>query len=486
MYYIQNLVIPLLLLTPTTFSLRCPPPPTSGLYACRNRSLHEVPLPIGAPIKNRLAITILDVSDNLIQLLHEDALRPYPALTCLQMERNLLWKITDHAFQAVPRLQRLLLRGNRLAVQAGSFSPKALLQLKQLRELDLSENPLGQLLANFFPSSLQGLRLESTIPSLIFQPTALGKLKNLQELSLANNSFNGLPTHLGGELRSLRNLKRLYLDGNTWNCDCHLIWLARIVRGLNTTALCHRPKALENQQIADLPLTEFQCAPVALNKNGAENRITEVEVGSTVTMVCHFYAEPRGRIRWLRSQVDDEEGEVESVATGVEKGVVERVLGDSLTKTNLTLHEVQAGVDDGIYRCEAENARGKDAVVFRIRVGYQRSWNQRYRGNGGFTLTSAAWTGVVVGGGVLLVSLTLLSVVIYCCQKERADCEPPRSVVIKQHQRFEDNAGSLYLPDFTLTPAGGEETGQMTGVVHYQITPTSDWFTDASNEIERL
>lgn len=448
MSHIQNLAIVLLLLTPTTFSLRCPPPPTAGLYACRNRSLHEVPLPIGAPIKNRLAITTLDVSDNIIQLLHEDALRPYPALTCLQMERNLLWKITDHAFHAVPRLQRLLLRGNRLAVQAGSFSPKALLQLKQLRELDLSENPLGQLPADFCPPSLLELRLESTIPGLVFQPTALSKLKNLQELSLANNSFNGLPTHLGGELRSLRNLKRLYLDGNTWNCDCHLIWLARIVRGLNTTALCHSPKALKNQPIAGLPLTEFQCAPVALNKNGAEDRITEVEVGSTVTMVCHFYAEPRGRIRWFRSQVEGEEGEVESTAiTGVKKGVVERVLGDSLIRTNLTLHEVQAGVDDGVYRCEAENARGKDAVVFRIRVGYQRPWDQRHRGSGGFILTSAAWTSVVVGGGVLLISLTILSVVVYCCQKERADCEPPRPIVIKHHQRFGDNTGktSLFL-----------------------------------------
>lgn len=442
---------------------------------------------MGAPIKNRLAITTLDVSDNIIQLLHEDALRPYPALTCLRMERNLLWKITDHAFHAVPRLQRLLLRGNRLAVQAGSFSIVALLQLKQLRELDLSENPLGQLLANFFPPSLLELRLENTIPGLVFQPTALSELKNLQELSLANNSFNGLPIHLDSELRSLRNLKRLYLNGNTWNCDCHLTWLARIARGLNATALCYSPEALKNRMIANLPLAEFQCAPVALNKNGVENRITEVEVGSTVTMVCHFYAEPRGRVRWFRGQMEGEEGEVEPTAiTAVKRGVVERVLGDSLTKTNLTLREVQAGVDDGVYRCEAENARGKDAVVFRIRVGYQRLWNQRHRDKGGFTLVSAAWTGVVVGGGVLLVSLTLLSVVIYCCQKERAECEPLRPIVMKQHRRFGDTTDALCLPECTLTPTGGEGTGQMTDVVHYQITPTSDWFTNASNEIERL
>ncbi|VDL44172.1 unnamed protein product [Hymenolepis diminuta] len=405
------------------FTLRCPPPPTSGLYTCRNRSLHDVPLPIGAPIKNRLAITALDISDNTIQILHQDALSPYPALTCLRVERNRLWKITDLAFHAVQNLQRLLLRSNSLLIQPGSLSPKALLQLKHLKELDLSENPLGQLPAGFLPPSLVELRIERTLLDLIFQPGSLGEITELENLSLANNSFENLPPHLDAEIRSLKHLKTLNLDGNKWNCDCHLTWLARLGREFNTTATCYNPKELKHQDIAALPLTEFQCAPVALNKKSIGNSITDVEAGSTVTMVCHFYSEPRGKIRWFR---DHGEGMSKKI---IEQDVEERVMGDYLTATNFTLKEVREGLEDGIYRCEAENARGRDEIIFRLRVGYQeKQRNLGLRGYG-LTLTSA----LVVIGGVLLVNLILLSVVLYCCKSEHtADREVPRRIVMKE------------------------------------------------------
>lgn len=407
----------------SSYSLECPPPPTSGLYACRNRSLHEVPLPIGAPIKNRLAITALDISDNTIQILHQDALRPYPALTCLRVERNRLWKITDLAFQAVPNMQRLLLRGNNLVIQPGCLSPKALLQMKHLKELDLSENPLGQLPIGFFPPTLIELRIEQTLPGLVFQPGALSKIFKLESLSLENNSFETLPAHINQELRSLKRLQRLNLNGNKWNCDCHLIWLSRLGREFNSSATCYKPEELKRRRIATLPVAEFQCAPMALNKETIGSGITDVEVGSTVTMMCHFYTEPRGRIRWFR-------GEVEGLLNVIEKGVGEYVVGDFLITTNLTLKEVRAGVDDGVYRCEAENKRGRDGIVFRLRVGYvKKSQEFGFRGYQ-LALTAA----IIVGGGVLAVGLTLLSVTIYCCKKDCVKREVPRIVV--NQQRF--------------------------------------------------
>ncbi|VDO03933.1 unnamed protein product [Rodentolepis nana] len=455
-------------------TLRCPPPPTSGLYACRNRSLNEVPLPIGAPIKNRLAITALDISINLIQILHQDALRPYPALTCLRVERNRLWKITDLAFQSVQNLQRLLLRSNSLLIQPGSLSPKALLQLKHLKELDLSENPLGQLPAGFFPPSLVKLRIESTLPGLIFQPGSMGEITELKNLSLANNSFESLPPYLEAEIRSLKHLKKLNLEGNKWNCDCHLTWFARLVRESNATATCSNPKELKQRSIATLPLTEFQCAPIALNKKTIGNGITDVEVGSTVTMVCHFYSEPRGKIQWFR----DNEG----ISEVIKQGVAERVIGDYLTATNLTLKETREGLEDGVYRCEAENARGRDEILFRLRVGYQEKEQELGLRGYGLALTSA----LVVIGGVLFISLILLGVLLYCARNERTtDREEPRRIIMKEQKNSVTFTEGLRLDD----APGTEDLTQFSGVLHYQPIPPpiANWFcTEEMNEIPQF
>nr|CDS30085.1 peroxidasin [Hymenolepis microstoma] len=453
-------------------TLRCPPPPTSGLYACRNRSLNEVPLPIGAPIKNRLAITALDISNNFIQILHQDALRPYPALTCLRVERNRLWKITDLAFQAVQNLQRLLLRSNSLLIQPGSLSPKALLQLKHLKELDLSENPLGQLPVGFFPPSLVELRIERTLPGLIFQPGSMGAITELENLSLASNSFESLPSYLDAEIRSLKNLKKLNLEGNKWNCDCHLTWLARLGRESNITATCYKPKELNQQCIATLPLTEFQCAPIALNKKSIGNGITNVEAGSTVTMVCHFYSEPRGKIRWLR----DNEG----ISEVIKQGVEERVIEDYLTETNLTLKETREGLEDGIYKCEAKNARGRDEIVFRLRVGYQEKEQEQGLRGYGLALTSA----LAVIGGALLITLILLGVLLHCSKNERTtDREAPRRIIMK-----EEKNSVAFTQGLQLDAPGTEEMTQFSGVVHYQpISPIANWFcTEEMNEIEQF
>ncbi|VDD80311.1 unnamed protein product [Mesocestoides corti] len=460
-----SLLLLLLVLSWTVFSLRCPPPPTAGLFACRNRSLREVPLPVGAPTKSRLAITALDVSDNAIEILHKDALRPYPALTSLWVERNVLWKITDLAFHSVPGLESLLLRGNRLVIQPGSLSPLALLKLKHLKKLDLSDNPLGLIPTRFFAPSLIEVRLERTIPGLVIKQQAFSGLHKLRVLSLADNRFESLPAHLSEELGGLKNLQRLHLHGNRWNCDCHLAWLGRLARRLNETTSCHKPAALQNRVMSNLPPREFQCAPSALNKNATTNRINEVETGATVTMVCNFYAEPRGRITWYRGDQVLGQAAHETMVT------------DTIVQTNLTLTDVRVGHDDGLYRCEAENARGKDSILFRIKVGYFRAESRRLIRVSGVMLSAS------VGGGVLLVSLTLISILVYCYQKDKTEHRPrqavaggkcesePAAAEWEQQRalplgRFTDAAGNLPM---VATGTGGVRQAD---AAHYQTVST--------------
>ncbi len=398
------LLILLIFLISDGEALSCPPPPTAGLFACQNRSLREVPLPIGAPAKSRLGITALDVSSNSIEILHEDALRPYPSLLTFRAERNLLWKITDMAFRTVPRLEGLFLRGNRLAIQPGSLSPKALLQLKHLKQLDLSGNPVATLPQGFFVPSLVEIHLERTVRSLAFHRHAFSNLTSLRVLNLANNQFETLPPHLEGEIMTdLSELKHLHLYGNAWNCDCHLAWLARVARRFNETPLCARPPAVANRILPDLPLHEFQCAPAALHKQAGipAERINEAETGSTIHLTCTFHSEPRGRITWFH-----DERVLQKSATR------EAVVGPALVQTNLTLTDVQVGLHDGLYRCEAENARGKDEITFPIKIGYPR-------GGGGRFHVSRLLFGLILGGGGFLLSLSVVSILLYCYQRDK-------------------------------------------------------------------
>lgn len=348
----------------------CPPAPTAGLFACRGRELKRVPLPIGAPKKNRLAIDSLDISDNLIEILHEDALKPYPMLKQLRVENNRLWKLTELAFQAVPNLEHLYLRGNFLVIQPGGFAPTSLSILTKLKTLDISENPIGTIPGNFFKNlpSLIDVQLERAVRGLILSKDAFAGLTRLQTLSLANNAFENLPNHLEAHLLSMPNLTSLLLHGNNWNCDCNLVWFVRILRRLpqlNATLSepkCEYPNDLHNKAILDLPLDEFQCAPVTLNKEPSP--INEAQVGATINIICNFYADPRGYVRWYKDDRIIRDQPRIRLSTNVEGSMV------TIFQANLTLSNAQAGVDDGVYVCEAGNRRGKAMASFPIKVDY--------------------------------------------------------------------------------------------------------------------
>ncbi|VDD74308.1 unnamed protein product [Mesocestoides corti] len=173
----------------------------------------------------------LRVTQQEIRRLDNQELRRLVYLEEFYLDSCQLEQLELNVFQGLNRLRILSLRNNSLRLDENSFLPATLHRLPALEVLDLSENPLGQIPGNFFPTSLGKslfeLRLGHTKNEfpLRIEASVLEVLRNLQILDL---SFSGLET-LSSDFRVVFNkmgrLKELQLGGNPWHCDCNLRWL---------------------------------------------------------------------------------------------------------------------------------------------------------------------------------------------------------------------------------------------------------------------
>ncbi|KAK0085624.1 hypothetical protein PV325_004745 [Microctonus aethiopoides] len=225
-------------------------------------------------------LKILDLSDNLLNEVEEDALgrletlekldlsgnelkivpRSLPgSLTLLNLRGNLIETLTFNDLQGIDNLCSLILSDNSIIkIEEGALS-----QLPLLTKLDISNNPIKQLPANTLagPTSLTDLRMSglsslewenerrgdmafpvptpdmlvsldvSHSPALAAQlladNAALSACKSLLSLNLMNTNITSIRFDL---IYLLPQLRTLGLSENEWNCTFDFLWLGDWIR----------------------------------------------------------------------------------------------------------------------------------------------------------------------------------------------------------------------------------------------------------------
>lgn len=149
----------------------------------------------------------LDLSENQIRMIEDEALAGLANLRVLRLQSNLLHTVPTSNLDLVPDLTELSLGGNEVM----EIRESAFRALRTLRDLDLSGTIIdgGLVLESFRGlSALRKLNLEGC--GLMSVPTTpLGILRQLEELHIGQNLFVTLPEHA---FRNNRNLQYLFVS----------------------------------------------------------------------------------------------------------------------------------------------------------------------------------------------------------------------------------------------------------------------------------
>ncbi|XP_044151214.1 TLR4 interactor with leucine rich repeats [Bufo gargarizans] len=170
-------------------------------------------------------LRLLSLSGNPLNSLRHPIFLPLRSLSTLTIAGNNLQQLGPGVFNGLQRLSKLILSSNRIS----TLHSKALQGLGMLQELQLDGNSLAQLPVGLLTSlqSLEVLNLSRNALSTVHSGTFNG-LNRLRVLDLQHNMLNFLP---GDVFSGNPTLYRLQLDGNQWNCNCHLLGLKHWILG---------------------------------------------------------------------------------------------------------------------------------------------------------------------------------------------------------------------------------------------------------------
>ncbi|KAM4664688.1 leucine-rich repeat and immunoglobulin-like domain-containing nogo receptor-interacting protein 1 isoform 1-T2 [Discoglossus pictus] len=330
----------------------------------------------------------LEAGENPLLFISHGALLGMPQLQRLGLEEVKLSSVPSRALSALPRLSDLRLGGVSSSVlrdlsfpglpwlrvldmdhwpSLGHLGPLSLSGLNltsisltrcnfssipeealrsqiHLRRLDLSNNPLTQLLPKGLSHlrKLEELRLSGgklpMIPSGAFHG-----LDRLRMLDLSNNPIswladNALPSPLGG-------MEILFLSGTSLSCDCRLCWLLhRKLRFGGKPPICAAPPSLRGMVIPDhselLCPDLFLCQPPKIVKSGPQ--YLTVQEGERLTLSCLSQGVPEPSTNWVFPQNSWPEGsisttELVTVGTIWDTGPPTQSISSSIAETVWTV-----------------------------------------------------------------------------------------------------------------------------------------------------
>ncbi|KAM9293924.1 leucine-rich repeat and immunoglobulin-like domain containing-NOGO receptor-interacting protein 4 [Gastrophryne carolinensis] len=417
----------------------------------------------------------LEVGDNPLLFISPTAFLGMPRLQRLGMDKTKLGNVPSQAIAALPQLSELRLGG----VTGAALRDFAFSEMSLLRVLNIDSCPA---LATLRPHSLKGLNLTSlsvTNCNLSSVPEALGSQVHLRRLDLSHNPIRNLLQESfqalgrleelrlsGGKLGyipagAFRGLERLcvldlsdnpiqwvdvdalpppgvletlLLSGTNLSCDCRLCWLLhQKIQFGGRPPVCTAPASLKGMVIPShsqlLCPQLFTCQPPRIVYQGP--RELRVQEGDRLTISCQSYGVPQPSTQWVLPQVpwsmDVKSPGPDRLAEHVRESLQ---LNISQPKRNsgqlegsritvmpggaLRFLPVQTQ-DAGDYLCLASNLAGNDSARIRLEVtAFNRSASP---------VLHSHILAVITAGGVLpfISSVTLCFIFIFLWSRGRGN-----------------------------------------------------------------
>ncbi|CAH8519538.1 unnamed protein product [Schistosoma turkestanicum] len=350
------------------------------LFHCSHQGLTTLP---GLIHENTIE---LNLSYNLIEILHEDSFTRLVNIRKLILGHNRIYKITERAFLPIANtLIWLDLRFNQLTSNFHHpFPVTAFSQLVHVNYLDLSGNALNYLPARFLHGMSMSLhRLEMSFLSnkIYTEPNTFYGLSRLHHLNLAYNMFVHF---MEDTLHGLRPeyFSYLNLEGVKWTCDCQIVWFRQWLNRLPKKAVyinskpggeCSSPIQYKNMALMHLNLTSLQCQPELMhtipsshynvNMNHTNPTITPIHVygtqGENLTLVCSFISKPKMQIQWFYNGV---------LIQPHWSHVIQTVSPGINFTTTLYFKQLNKTTNEGYYQCQASNQIGQASAIFNVHV----------------------------------------------------------------------------------------------------------------------
>ncbi|XP_069945833.1 uncharacterized protein [Cherax quadricarinatus] len=411
------------------------------VVACRDA--HFIDIPRGLDPSTQ----VLDLRHNNLRILPRDSF-VYTGLVNLQkvwLNFCNLMRLEKGAFRMLNNVVELDLSNNLLR----AVPSDALMDMGGLRELRLAHNSLTVIPALAFVPTPELVHLDISHNSIA--AIEEGALMALSRLEVLNLSDNKMTTMDASDLISLAVLRVLQLEGNPWHCDCHLRplrkWMQEHNLAASVPAVCTHPRWLAGRDWQLLDEEEFVCAPLV---TAVAPRVLAAE-GENVSLGCRVESEVETVVTWL---VGDS---LLQNTSEVQRYTVVELMGPYYSSyiSNLTITDV-VPLDQGTYRCVAENRAGRREVNLTLQVSHEvaevrvANVDDTYMKSG------------VLGGIFILVCILLIvCLLIYCkVRTSRPPQQEDDKLVTPQTSRGSESTEPHKLAGYHIVPTNELEDPQ--------------------------
>lgn len=350
---------------------------------------------------------VLEFSGNNLRTLHREKFFKMDLINLqrIYLSRCRISIIDGRAFKGLTNLVELDLSGNALE----TVPTETFVDIPSLMRLTLSYNPIKALKRLSFNhlSFLNTLELDNCEIRRIEDGAFIG-LHSLEWLHLKNNKMT---TVNGSEVFPL-TLRAVELQGNLWECDCHMLEMHTWLQGFSipptSEPKCKGPSKLSGRAIKSIPTLDLACLPDV----SPTTFYLEIGEGKNVSLLCHVHAVPEAHVSWwFQGQLLQNDS---LVAPGmrliyfIEEGSVNK-------RSELFIYNTNTE-DNGTFICTAENSAGIVYSNFTIRVVLREEPQ--------FEITTLHFEFILITVSAAGVSLVVLIIVLIlslvrCCKNAR-------------------------------------------------------------------